>query len=134
MVGLFKKSNNLSEKKILLQKKKELKKLVKEKQYDKVLRLGSEILEKAQDDLDVLFIVGGIYYMQGKHKTAVSYLDKVLGISSYDPEALILKANSMYKLGNYAESEICCNKIKEIDPKNKAANELLEKLSATKQP
>ena len=104
--------------------------LVKDKQYDKVLQIGSELLEKRPDDLDVLFIVGSIHYMRGKHKTSISYFDKILDISSYDPETLLLKANALFELGQYSESIKCCNKIQEIDPKNKAALELLSKINA----
>ncbi|MDP3779743.1 MAG: tetratricopeptide repeat protein [Nitrosopumilaceae archaeon] len=129
MTGLFHKS---IEQKEIIKRKKELKTLVKDKQYDKVLQIGSELLEKRPDDLDVLFIVGSIYYMRGKHKTSISYFDKILDISSYDPETLLLKANALFELGQYNEAIKCCNKIQEIDPKNKAVLELLSKIN-TKQ-
>ncbi|MEK6961834.1 MAG: tetratricopeptide repeat protein [Thermoproteota archaeon] len=127
MTGLFHKS---IEQKEIIKRKKELKTLVKDKQYDKVLQIGSELLEKRPDDLDVLFIVGSIYYMRGKHKTSISYFDKILDISSYDPETLLLKANALFELGQYNEAIKCCNKIQEIDPKNKAVLELLSKINA----
>ena len=127
MTGLFHKS---IEQKEIIKRKKELKTLVKDKQYDKVLQIGSELLEKRPDDLDVLFIVGSIHYMRGKHKTSISYFDKILDISSYDPETLLLKANALFELGQYNESIKCCNKIQEIDPKNKAVLELLSKINA----
>ena len=131
MVGLFRKG--LQEKKNLLrEKKKELKKLVKGKKYDKVLKVGEEILEKNPDDVDVLFIIGSVHYMRGKLKIAISYFDKVLAISSYDPDTLLLKANVLFKQKQYAEASICCNKIKEIDPKNKGAIELLQNISDAK--
>jgi tetratricopeptide (TPR) repeat protein len=126
LTGLFRKS---IEQKEIIKRKKEIKGLVKEKQYDKVLQIGSEILEKRPDDLDVLFIIGSIYYMRGKHKTSISYFDKILEISSYDLETLLLKANSLFELGQYNESIKCCNKIQEIDPKNKAILELLSKIN-----
>ncbi|MGQ0376300.1 MAG: tetratricopeptide repeat protein [Nitrososphaerota archaeon] len=129
MTGLFRKS---IEQKEIIKRKKELKNLVKAKQYDKVLQIGSELLEKRPDDLDVLFIIGSIHYMRGKYKTSISYFDKILDISSYDPETLLLKANALFELGQYNEAIKCCNKIQEIDPKNKAVLELLSKIN-TKQ-
>jgi len=126
LTGLFRKS---IEQKEIIKRKKEIKELVKEKQYDKVLQIGSEILEKRPDDLDVLFIIGSIHYVRGKHKTSISYFDKILEISSYDPETLLLKANSLFELVQYSESVKCCNKIQEIDPKNKAVLELLSKIN-----
>lgn len=130
MVGLFSKNPKNSEK--LSQKKKELRKLVKQKQYDAALKIGSEILQKVPDENDVLFIVGGIYYMKNQHQTAISYFDKALAIATYDTELLILKANSHYSLGEHKRAIQCCNKIKEIDPKNKAVAELLSKIESTK--
>ena len=127
MTGLFHKS---IEQKEIIKRKKELKALVKDKQYDKVIQIGSEILEKRPEDLDVLFIVGSIHYMRGKHKTSISYFNKILDISSYDPETLLLKANALFELGQYSESIKCCNKIQEIDPKNKVVLELLSKINA----
>lgn len=129
MIELFSKGSKNKDTKYLRSKKSELKKLVKEKKYSDVLKVGTEILEKNPDDLDVLFIFGGIYYMKEKYSKAISYFDRLLEISSFDPEALLLKANSHYKLGKYRESISCCEKIKEIDPKNKGLLELLEKIS-----
>jgi len=132
MTGLFKKEKQNKATKFLKSKKSELKKLVKEKKYDKVFRVGEEILKKNPDDMDVLFILGGLSYMQGKFTKAISHFDRLLETSSYDPEALLLKAKSHYSLGQFAESKTCCEKIQEIDPKNKAISELLQKMSNNK--
>jgi len=112
------------------QKKKELRKLVKKKQYDAALKMGAEILLKVPEENDVLFIVGGIYYMKNKYNTAISYFQKSLEIGTYDTDVLILKANAHYFLGEHKQAISCCNKIKEIDPKNKAVSELLSKINA----
>ena len=132
MVGLFSKNTKNSETKQISQKKKELRKLVKLKQYDDALKLGTEILQKLPYENDVLFIVGGIYYMKNKYKTAISYFDKALEIATLDIEVLTLKANSHYNLSEPKQAIQCCNKIKEIDPKNKAVAELLSKIESAK--
>lgn len=119
-------------KKNITNKKKELKKLVKEKKYDSALNIGSEILKKNPDENDVLFIIGGIYYMKGKYRTAISYFEKSLKIATHDVEVLILNANSYFRLGNFKQAINCCDTIKEIDPKNKAVKELLEKIDSVK--
>ena len=129
MIGLF---NRKKENNFLRTKKSELKKLVKAKKYDKVFKVGQEILEKNPDDLDVLFILGGLFYMRGKFSKAITHFDKLLETSSYDPEALLLKAKSHYSLGQYSEAKSCCEKIQEINPKNKEVVELLIKLSREK--
>jgi tetratricopeptide (TPR) repeat protein len=75
-----------------------------------------------------LFIVGGIYYMKNQYKTAMPYFEKALDIGAYDVEVLTLKANSHYFLGEPKKALACCEKIKEIDPKNKTVAELLSKI------
>jgi len=126
---LFGKKSKNNEPKIS-QKKKELRKLVKKKQYDEALKMGTEILQKVPEENDVLFIVGGIYYMKNKYNTAISYFQKSLNIGTYDTDVLILKANAHYFLGEHKQAILCCDKIKEIDPKNKAVSELLSKINA----
>jgi len=128
MTGLFKKEKQDKPTKFLKTKKSELKKLVKEKKYDLVFKVGEEILKKNPDDMDVLFILGGLFYMRGKFTKAISHFDRLLETSSYDPEALLLKAKSHYSLGQIAESKVCCEKIQDIDPKNKEVSELLQKM------
>jgi len=132
LVGLFGLGSKDPQKKNISKKKKELRKLVKDKKYDPALRIGSEILKKNPDENDVLFIIGGIYYMKGKYRTAISYFEKSLEIATHDVEVLILNANSYFRLGNFSQSMKYCNIIKEIDPKNKSVKELLEKIESTK--
>ena len=107
--------------------KKELRKLVKQKKYDEALKIGNKILEKIPHENDVLFIVGGIYYMRNRLKTAITFFDSALEIGEYDVQVLLLKANSHFQLGDIGKSKSCCEKIIEIDPKNKGVKELQEK-------
>jgi len=130
MTGLFGRSKSPLEKKIA-ERKKELRKLVKQKQYEKALKVGNEILEKNPHEQDVLFVVGGIYYMKNKLKSAISHFDRSLEIAQFDSEVLLLKANAHFRLGELEKSKQCCEKIQEIDPKNKAVKELLEKIENT---
>ena len=130
MTGLFGRSKSPLEKKVK-ERKKELRKLVKQKQYEKALKVGNEILEKNPHEQDILFIVGGIYYMKNKLKTAISHFDRSLEIALFDTELLLLKANAHFRLGELSQAKQCCEKIQEIDPKNKAVKELLEKIENT---
>ena len=132
MVGLFGLGSKDPQKKSVSKKKKELRKLVKDKKYDSALIIGSEILKKNPHENDVLFIIGGIYYMKGKYRKAILYFEKSLEIATHDVEVLILNANSYFRLGNFKQATNCCDTIKEIDPKNKGVAELLEKIESTK--
>ena len=129
MTGLFSRAPKDPQKKKNVQKLKEIKKLVKEKKYTEALKLGTDYLRKMPHNHDVLFTVGGIYYLQNKHKTAISYFEKALEIGAYDVDVLLLKAYSHQKLGEDKRAIQCCEKIKEIDPKNKSVSNLLEELN-----
>jgi len=72
MVGLFSRTPEDLQIKENIRKFKEIKKLVKEKKYSDALKSGTEYLEKTPNHHDVLFIVGGIYYMKNNLNTAIS--------------------------------------------------------------
>jgi tetratricopeptide (TPR) repeat protein len=129
MTGLFSREPKDPQKKKNTKKLKEIKKLVKEKKYAEALKLGRDYLHKIPHNHDVLFTVGGIYYLQNKYKTAISYFEKALEIGTYDVDVLLLKAYSHQKLGENKRAIQCCEKIKEIDPKNKSVSNLLEELN-----
>ena len=120
------------EKKSVVNKKKELKKLVKEKKYDSALRIGSEILKKVPYENDVLFILGGINFTKGKYRTAISFFEKSLEIATHDVEVLVSNAEANYRIGNFTRATQCCDIIKEIDSKNKFVVELLKKIEDAK--
>ena len=129
MTGLFSRNPKDPQKKKNAQKLKEIKKLVKEKRYAEALKSGTDYLRKVPHNHDVLFTVGGIYYLQNKHKTAISYFEKALEIGTYDVDVLLLKAYSHQKLGENKRAIQCCEKIQEIDPKNKSVSNLLKELN-----
>ena len=129
MTGLFSRDPKDPQKKKNTKKLKEIKKLVKEKKYAEALKLGRDYLHKIPHNHDVLFTVGGIYYLQNKYKTAISYFEKALEIGTYDVDVLLLKAYSHQKLGENKRAIQCCEKIQEIDPKNKSVSNLLEELN-----
>jgi len=93
------------------------------------LKLGTDYLEKVPNHHDVLFTIGGIYYLKNKFRIAISYFDKSLDIGSYDIDVLLLKAYSHQKLEENQRAIECCKKIQEIDPKNKSVSDLLSKLN-----
>ena len=131
LIGLFNRGPKDPQKKKNIEKLKEIRKLAKEKKYDQALKSGTEYLQKVPESHDILFIVGSIYYMKKKYKTAISYFEKALKIGEYDIEVLILKANAHFLLGENKRAIQCCDKIKEIDPKNKGVTELLEKIESS---
>ena len=130
MVGLFSRTPKDPDLKNNIKKYKEFKKLLKNKKYPEALKSGLELLRKAPNHHDALFMVGSIYYLDKKYKTALSYLDKSLEIGEYDVDALLLKAYSHQKLGENKRVISCCEKIIEVDPKNKSVKQLLEQLES----
>jgi len=130
MVGLFSRAPKDPQKKKNIQKLKEIRNLVKEKKYNEALKSGKEYLRKVPHNHDVLFIMGGIFYVQNKYDAALSYFDKALEIATYDVAVLLLKAYSHQKLGENKRAIQCCDKIREIDPKNKSVSELMKQLDS----
>lgn len=130
LVGLFSRTPKDPIIKQNQEKFKEFKKLVKNKKYDQALRLGNDYLQKVPNHHDVLFMMGGIHYMKERYKTAISYFDRALEIGSYDVDVLLLKAYSHQKLNENKLAIHCCNKILEVDEKNKSVKELLKQLDS----
>lgn len=130
LVGLFSRTPKDPNQKKNIEKFKEFKKLAKQKKYDDALKSGTEYIKRVPNNHDALFTMGGIYYLKKKYKTAISYLDKSLEIGAYDVDALLLKAYSHQKLGENKRAIQCCEKIQEVDPKNKSVSELLSQLNS----
>lgn len=130
LVGLFSRASKDPNQKKNNEKFKEFKKLAKQKKYDAAIKSGTEYIKKVPNNHDVLFTMGGIFYLKKKYKTAISYLDKSLEIAEYDVDALLLKAYSHQKLGENKRAIQCCQKIQEVDPKNKSISELLSQLNS----
>jgi len=128
LVGLFSKTPKDPNLQNNIKKFKEFKKLLKDKKYPEALKSGLSLLETAPHHHDTLFMVGSIYYMDKKYKIALSYLDRSLEIGEYDIDALLLKAYSHQKLSENKHVIVCCDKIREIDPKNKSVIQLLNQL------
>ncbi len=109
------------QKKKNVQKIKEIKKLIKKRDYDEALNVGIKYLHNVPENPDVLFIVGSIYYMKNKHKSAVPYFEKALQIGRYDTEVLLLKGRCHKRLGETKKANNCWQDILEVDPKNDEA-------------
>ena len=108
---------------------KELRKLVRAKRYPEALKIGTKYLQKVPENHDVQFIVGSIHHLQGRHNKAITFFENALKIGSYDVDVLLLKAISHHVLGQDKLAVKCCEKIREVDPKNKAAAELLSEIN-----
>ena len=126
MAGLFRKSD--PEQKRNAEAIKKFKKLVREKRYPEALKAGSEYLARVPNNHDVLFAMGGIHYLKKRYGTAVTYFEKALEIGSYDTEVLLLKAYSHQRLGQRQKAVACCERIREVDPKNADVSRLLQEL------
>jgi len=129
LVGLFGRTPKDPLEKNNVEELKKFKKLVKDKKYDQAIKSGTEYLLRVPNNHDVLFTMGGICYLKNRHGSAVSYFDMALEIGAYDVDVLLLKAYSHQKLGEKRKAIECCEKIREVDPKNQSVSELLSELS-----
>ena len=105
-----------------------LRKLVKQKKYDEALEYGHGIEKKLEHDPDIAFIIGTIYYIKGDSEKTIEYMISVLEIGEFDLDALAIKASVYLNLKDKERVIECCNKIKELDPKNKSLLEIEEEL------
>ena len=117
MTGLFKKNP-----------RRHLRKLIKQKKFDEALQYGHEIEKNLEHDPDIAFIIGTVYFMNGDIENTLSYMNKTLEIGEYDIDALSIKASVYLHLKNRVKVEECCEKIREIEPKNKALQEIQDEL------
>jgi len=108
--------------------RRKLRKLVKEKKYDEALEYGHEIEKSLDHDPDISFIIGTIYFIIGDAQKTISYMNKTLEIGQFDIDALSIKASVFLNQKNKSQVKQCCEKIREIDPKNKALKEIEEEL------
>jgi len=108
--------------------KRRLRKLVKEGEYKEAVEFGKSLEEKNPNDADLLFIMGGLFYILKDAKPALNYFDRVLEINGVDQETLLLKANVHVFLKEFDIAIECCNKVLEVDFENMEAKNLLERL------
>ena len=108
--------------------RRKLRKFVKEKKYDEALKFGHEIEKSLKHDPDILFIIGTIYFIIGDAQKTISYMNKTLEIGQFDIDALSIKASVFLNQRKKSDVIQCCEKIREIDPKNKALKEIEEEL------
>tara|TARA_Y100000590_G_scaffold61489_1_gene65660 strand:- start:196 stop:588 length:393 start_codon:yes stop_codon:yes gene_type:complete len=100
----------------------------REKKYNEALEYGHGIEKKLEHDPDIAFIIGTIYYIQGDPEKTLEYMDKALEIGMFDLDALAIKASVYLNLKDKEKVIECCNKIKELDPKNKSLIEIEDEL------
>ena len=113
---------------LIKQARKEKNSVETEKKYDEALEYGHGIEKKLEHDPDIAFIIGTIYYIKGDSQKTLEYMNNVLEIGIFDLDALAIKASVYLNLKNREKVIECCNKIKELDPKNKSLFEIEEEL------
>jgi tetratricopeptide (TPR) repeat protein len=113
---------------LIKQARKEKDSSKRNKKYDEALEYGHGIEKKLEHDPDIAFIIGTIYYIKGDSEKTLEYMDKTLEIGIFDLDALAIKASVYLNLKNKNKVIECCNKIKELDPKNKSLLEIEDEL------
>ena len=113
---------------LIKQARKEKDPAERKKKYDEALEYGHGIEKKLEHDPDIAFIIGTIYYIKGDSEKTLEYMNKTLEIGIFDLDALAIKASVYLNLKNKDKVIECCNKIKELDPKNKSLIEIEDEL------
>ena len=113
---------------LIKQARKEKDSAKRNKKYDEALEYGHGIEKKLEHDPDIAFIIGTIYYIKGDSEKTLEYMNKTLEIGIFDLDALAIKASVYLNLKNKDKVIECCDKIKELDPKNKSLLEIEDEL------
>ena len=118
MVGLFK------------QPKRQIKKLLRDGEYDKAIAFGKNLESKYSEDHDFMFIMGSAFFIVDDAQRALPYFEKAFQLDNEDVETLSLKTNAHLALEQKDKAIACCKYIVKLQPKNTEAQELLEKLES----
>jgi len=116
MIGLFKKP------------KRQLKKLLKDGEYDEAVAFGKSLESKYSDDPDFMFIMGSVFFIVDDAKKALPYFEKAFQLDNNDVEILTLKTNVHLALAQKDKAIDCCRCILKLQPKNSEAQKLLDDL------
>lgn len=108
--------------------KRKLRKLLNAGEYAKALEFADTLEPKFANDPDFLFIMASAHYILGNAAESLKYYERVLGISEYDIDALLLSARVYVHMGNNKEARRRCNSILEIEYDHKEALELLKSI------
>ena len=95
--------------------KRNLRKLIKQGDFQEAIALGNSKEEKYQYDPDFIFIMASIFYILQDPKKTLQYIDRVLEINEYDTEALGLKLRVHQHFKANTKVIECCKKILEVD-------------------
>ena len=95
--------------------KRNLRKLIKQGDFEEAIALGNSMEEKYQYDPDFIFIMASIFYILQDPKKTLQYIDRVLEINEYDTEALGLKLRVHQHFKENTKVIECCKKILEVD-------------------
>ena len=113
---------------LIKQARKEKDPVERGKKYDEALEYGHGLEKKFEHDPDIAFIIGTIYYIKGDSQKTIQYMNNVLDIGEFDLDALAIKASVYINLKNREKVIQCCDKMKELDPKNKTLLEIEDEL------
>ena len=95
--------------------KRNLRKLIKEGEFEEAIALGNSMEEKYQYDPDFIIIMASVFYILQDPKKTLQYLDRVLEINEHDTDALGLKLRVHQHFKENSKVVECCKKILEID-------------------
>ena len=108
--------------------KRNLRKLIKQGDFEEAIDLGNSMEEKYQYDPDFIFIMASIFYILQDPKKTLQYIDRVLEINEHDTEALGLKLRVHQHFKENGKVIECCKKILEVDSDAHDVRDILNEL------
>ena len=108
--------------------KRNLRKLIKQGDFEEAIALGNSMEEKYQYDPDFIFIMASIFYILQDPKKTLQYIDRVLEINEYDSDALGLKLRVHQHFKENDKVIECCKKILEVNSDSYEVRDILNEL------
>ena len=108
--------------------KRNLRKLIKEGEFEEAIALGNSMEEKYQYDPDFIIIMASIFYILQDPKKTLQYIDRVLEINEYDTDALGLKLRVYQHFKENDKVIECCKKILEVNSDAFEVRDILNEL------
>lgn len=108
--------------------------LKEQKCYKQAIEMLYKVLEEENDNIEILFQIGELYYLMQNNQRAIQYLEKVLLKSPQHIETLNLLKKIYVSMNMYDEAEIYAEKIFETDKSSENLKELILLADKTNKP
>lgn len=100
--------------------------LKEQKYYKPAIEMLYKALEIENNNIEILYQIGELYYLMNDFKRAISYIEKIYTINSNHIKSLNLEKNIRKKQGEYDSALNNAQKLCELEPNSENLKDLVE--------